>query len=88
MLKSVRIILAITAYFNHEIWQLDVKTKFLNGKLTKDVCKIQPSVLSIQRMLERVCKLQRPIHGLKQASQSWNLHFDEIVKRVWFHQER
>ena len=27
MLKSVWIILAITAYFSYEIWQLDVKTK-------------------------------------------------------------
>ena len=52
MLKSVWIILAITAYFNYEIWQLDVKTKFLNGKLTEDVYEIQPRVLSIQRMLE------------------------------------
>ena len=64
------------------------KLKFLNGKLIKGVCEIQPRVLSIQRMLERVCKLHRPIGGLKKASRSWNLRFDEIVKRVWFHQER
>jgi hypothetical protein len=31
MLKSIRIILAIAAYFNYEIWQMDVKTTFLNG---------------------------------------------------------
>ena len=37
MLKSVRIILAIAAYFDYEIWQMDVKTTFLNGNLTEDV---------------------------------------------------
>ena len=37
MLKSVRIILAIAAYFDYEIWQMDVKTAFLNGNLTEDV---------------------------------------------------
>ena len=41
MFKSIRIILAIAAYFNyeiwHEIWQMDVKTAFLNGNLTEDM---------------------------------------------------
>jgi hypothetical protein len=37
MLKSIRIILAIAAYFDYEIWQMDVKTAFLNGNLTEDV---------------------------------------------------
>jgi hypothetical protein len=30
MLKSVRILLTIVAYFNYEIWQMDVKMAFLN----------------------------------------------------------
>src|SRR3954454_3029679 len=42
MLKSVRILLAIDAYFDYEIWQMDVKTAFLNGKLEEDACMIQP----------------------------------------------
>ena len=42
MLKSVRIILAIAAYFDYEIWQMDVKTAFLHGNLTEDVYMIQP----------------------------------------------
>jgi hypothetical protein len=33
MLKSVRILLAIAAYFDYEIWQMDVKTDFLNENL-------------------------------------------------------
>ena len=44
MLKSVRIILDIAAYFDHEIWQMDVKTAFLNGNLTEDVYMMQPEV--------------------------------------------
>jgi hypothetical protein len=34
MLESIRIILAIAAYFDYEIWQMDVKTTFLNENLT------------------------------------------------------
>jgi hypothetical protein len=41
MLKSVRINLAIDAYFNYEIWHMDVKM-VLKGNLTEDVYIIQP----------------------------------------------
>ena len=37
MLKSVRIILAIAAFYDYEIWQMDVKTAFLNGFLEEDL---------------------------------------------------
>jgi hypothetical protein len=42
MLKYILIILAIAAYFDYEIWQMDVKTAFLNGNLTEDVYMTQP----------------------------------------------
>src|SRR4051812_30571121 len=34
-IKSIRILLAIAAYHDYEIWHMDVKTAFLNGKLRK-----------------------------------------------------
>ncbi|KAJ9546650.1 hypothetical protein OSB04_019193 [Centaurea solstitialis] len=37
MIKSIRILLAIVAYHDYEIWQKDVKTAFLNGNLSEDV---------------------------------------------------
>ena len=37
MLKSIRILLAITAHYDYEIWKMDVKTTFLNGNLSEDV---------------------------------------------------
>ena len=37
MLKSVRIMLAIAAFFDYEIWQMDVKTAFLNGFLEEEL---------------------------------------------------
>jgi hypothetical protein len=44
MLKSMQIILAIATYFNYKIWQMGVKTTFLNGNLTEDMYMTQPEV--------------------------------------------
>src|SRR3954454_11984294 len=84
MLKSVRILLAIAAYFDYETWQMDVKTAFLNGKLTEDVYMTQPEGSVDPANADKVCKLQRSIYGLKQASRSWNLRFDEVVTGLGF----
>ncbi|KAJ9562185.1 hypothetical protein OSB04_007345 [Centaurea solstitialis] len=84
MLKSIRILMAISAYFNYEIWQMDVKTAFLNGKLTEDVYMEQPDGFIDPKNPNKVCKLLKSIYGLKQASRSWNLHFDERIKEFGF----
>ena len=42
MLKSVRIMLATTTFFNYEIWQMDVKTAFLNIFLKEELYMMQP----------------------------------------------
>ena len=41
-LKSIRIMLAIAAYYDYEIWQMDVKTEFLNGYLKEELYMMQP----------------------------------------------
>jgi hypothetical protein len=84
MLKSIRVILAIAAYFDYEIWQMDVKTAFLNGNLDEDVYMIQPEGFVDPTNVGKVCKLQKSIYGLKQASRCWNIRFDEVVKGFGF----
>ena len=84
MLKSVRILLAIAAYFDYEIWQMDVKTAFLNGNVEEELYMVQPEGFVDPKDASKVCKLQRSIYGLKQASRSWNLRFDEVIKGFGF----
>ena len=62
---------------------MDVKTAFLNGNLTEEVYKTQPKGF-IYGSGSKVCKLQRSIYGLKQASKSWNFRFDETIKEFGF----
>ena len=63
---------------------MDVKTAFLNGNLLEDVYMTQPEGFVQLKNSGKVCKLQRSIYGLKQASRSWNLRFDESVKVFGF----
>ena len=63
---------------------MDVKTAFLNGNLLEDVYMTQPKGFIDSKNPNKVCKLQRSIYGLKQASRSWNLRFDEVVKQFGF----
>ena len=80
MLKSIRILLEVVAYFDYEIWQMDVKTAYLNGYLEEDVYMIQPKGFVSPEDAGKVCKLQRSIYGLKQS----NTRFDEVVKGFGF----
>nr|GEU54865.1 hypothetical protein [Tanacetum cinerariifolium] len=41
-IRAIRILIAITAFYDYEIWQMDVKIAFLNGHLSKEVYMVQP----------------------------------------------
>ena len=84
MLKSVRIMLAIAAFYDYEIWQMDVKTAFLNGFLEEELYMMQPEGIIDPKGANKVCKLQRSIYGLVQASWSWNMCFDSVIKAYGF----
>src|SRR4051812_17880887 len=84
MIKSIWILLAIAAYHDYEIWQVDMKTAFLNGNIEEVLYMMQPEGFIDPRNAGKVCKLQRSIYGLKQASRSWNLQFDEVIKAFGF----
>jgi hypothetical protein len=59
---------------------MDVKMTFPNGNLIQDVYVTQPKGFVDPKHAGKICKLQKSIYGLKQASQSWSLRFDEVVK--------
>ena len=84
MLKSVQIMLAIAAFYDYEIWQMDVKTAFLNGFLEEELYMMQPEGFVDPKGANKVCKLQGSIYGLVQASRSWNKHFDSVIKAYGF----
>ncbi|GKA81482.1 putative retrotransposon ty1-copia subclass protein, partial [Tanacetum coccineum] len=57
--------IAIAAYYDYEIWQMDVKNAFLNGHLSKEVYMEQPEGFVNPKYPNHVYKLKRSIYGLK-----------------------
>ena len=76
--------LAIAAYYDYEIWQMDIKIVFLNEFLKEELCMMQPEGFVDPKGANKVCKLQRSIYGLVQASRSWNKRFDSVIKAFGF----
>nr|GEZ80895.1 retrovirus-related Pol polyprotein from transposon TNT 1-94 [Tanacetum cinerariifolium] len=70
-LEAIRIFLAYAAHKNMVVYQMDVKTMFLNGNLREEVYVSQPDGFVDQDNPNHVYKLKKALYGLKQAPRAW-----------------
>ncbi|GKD12376.1 retrovirus-related pol polyprotein from transposon TNT 1-94, partial [Tanacetum coccineum] len=66
-LEDIRIFLAFAAHMNMVVYQMDVKTAFLNGNLREEVYVSQPDEFVDPDKPNYVYKLKKALYGLKQA---------------------
>nr|GEV61247.1 zinc finger, CCHC-type [Tanacetum cinerariifolium] len=80
-IRAIRILIAIAAYYDYEIWQIDVKTAFLNGYLNEEVYMEQPEV---ENKLGKTIKALRSDRGGEYISQEFKdyLKACEIVQQL------
>nr|GEZ83077.1 copia protein [Tanacetum cinerariifolium] len=71
-LEAIRIFLAYAAYKSMVVYQMDVKTTFLNGKLREEVYVSQPDRFVDPDNPNYMYKLKKALYGLKQAPRTWN----------------
>nr|GEY72145.1 copia protein [Tanacetum cinerariifolium] len=70
-IKSIRIFLALAAHMIMAVYQMDVKTAFLNGNLQEEVYVSQPDMFVDTDNPNHVYKLNKALYGLKQAPRAW-----------------
>nr|GFB29266.1 retrovirus-related Pol polyprotein from transposon TNT 1-94 [Tanacetum cinerariifolium] len=70
-LEAIRIFLAYDAQKNMAVYQMAVKTAFLNGNLREEVYVSQPDGFVDADNPNHVCKLKKDLYGLKQAPRAW-----------------
>ena len=63
---------------------MDVKIAFLNGDLDEDMYMEQLTGFAEVGKEDLVCKLNKSIYGIKQASRQWYLKFDRIITQNGF----
>jgi hypothetical protein len=70
-LEAIRILLAFCVAKGLKLYQMDVKSAFLNGILEEEVYVKQPPGFESVEFPHRVYRLRKALHGLKQASCAW-----------------
>ncbi|GJZ08701.1 retrovirus-related pol polyprotein from transposon TNT 1-94 [Tanacetum coccineum] len=70
-LEAVRMFVAFAAHMNITVFQMDVKTAFLNGPLKEEVYVSQPEGFIDSEFPNHVYRLKKALYGLKQAPHAW-----------------
>ncbi|GJY83886.1 retrovirus-related pol polyprotein from transposon TNT 1-94 [Tanacetum coccineum] len=70
-MKAIRIFLAYATYMNFKVFQIDVKSAFMDGKLNEEVYVQEPPGFESSEFSYYVCKLDKTLYGLKQAPSAW-----------------
>jgi hypothetical protein len=70
-LESIHILLAYATYHGFKLYQMYVKSAFLNGPIKEEVYVEQPPDFEDSEYPNHVYKLSKAIYGLKQATRAW-----------------
>ncbi|GJV69397.1 retrovirus-related pol polyprotein from transposon TNT 1-94 [Tanacetum coccineum] len=70
-LEAIRIFIAFADHINMVVFQMDVKTAFLNGIVREEVCVSQPDGFVDPENPNHVYKLKKALYGLKQVPRAW-----------------
>ena len=71
-IESIRILFSLACHLKFKLYQMDVKTAFLNGLLKEEVYVAQPKGFIDPHFLDHVLYLKKALYGLKQAPRAWH----------------
>ena len=83
-LEGVRILLAYATHKGFKVYQMDVKSAFLNGILDEELYIEQPEGLVDLDKKDIVCKLHKALYSLKQTHRAWYERFHNYLIQIGF----
>jgi hypothetical protein len=83
-MEAICLLLAYACSKNVKVYQMDVKSTFLNGELEEEVYIEQPEGFQLSENTDYVCKLKKALYGLKQAPRAWYSRLDKYLQQAGF----
>ena len=83
-MEAIRMFLAYACHKRFKVYQMDVKSAFLNGNLEEEVYMEQPEGFSLTDKPDYVFKLEKALYGLKQAPRAWYARLDKYLQDKGF----
>eukprot|EP00253_Pinus_taeda_P026718 PITA_26718 len=83
-LEAIRMFLALSSFQKFKVYQMDVKSAFLNGDLEGEVYIEQPDEFILGNDPKLVYRLRKALYGLKQAPRAWYYHLDKYLHQQGF----
>ncbi|GJW37087.1 putative ribonuclease H-like domain-containing protein [Tanacetum coccineum] len=80
-IEAIRLFLAYASFKDFVVYQMDVKSAFLYGKIEEEVYICQPTGFEDPIFLDKVYKVEKALYGLHLAPRAWyeTLHKDDIL---------
>lgn len=75
-METIHIVVVIVTQHNWKVYQMDVKSTFLNGVLKEEVYVMQPPGYEVEGQEGKVYRFRKPLYGLKQALHAWYNRID------------
>ena len=79
-METIRLLLAYACSKNAKVYQMDIKSGFLNGELEEEVCIEQPEGFQLSKNADYVCKLKKALYGLKRDPRAWYSRLDKYIQ--------
>jgi hypothetical protein len=83
-LEAIRIFIAYACHKRFKVYQMDVKSAFLNGDLKEEIYMEQLEGFEMSDNPDLVCKLKKDLYGLKQAPRVWYHRLDMYLQDKGF----
>ena len=83
-MEPIRLILAYANSKKIKVYQMDVKSSFLNGDMEEEVYMEQPDGFQVQESKQFIYRLKKALYGLKKAPRAWYSRLDNYLRHQGF----